>query len=66
MKGLEGGEAEGEAIHVLKPKSNPLTFPSQATSIHFQEILNLFFFSPAKQGSPCSLHDKTVNMRRWQ
>lgn len=66
VEGLEGGETKRASIHGLKPKSNLLTFPFQATSIHFQEIFNPFFFSPAKHGSPCSLHDETMSMKPWQ
>lgn len=50
MDGLGGGEAKGGAIHVLKTKSNLLIFPFQATSIHFQEILNPFFFLQQSKG----------------
>lgn len=50
-----GGESrrrggQERVICVLKPQSNLLTFPFQATSIHFQEILNPFFFLQLSMG----------------
>lgn len=66
VEGLEGGMAKSRSTYVLKPKSNLLTFPFQATSIQVQDIFNPFLFCPAKHESPCSLHDETMSTKHWQ